>query len=484
MAASDPPPARAFDRALLRNPLFVRLWFIQAATQVGGNMALYAMTILVFDTTQSTTAVSVLFATYVLPQIVLSPFAGVIVDRMDLRLALAGPNFVRAVLMIGLALAGPQLPILLALNLGVSFTSVALTPAEGSMIPRAVPRPQLPTAMGIFNLTLQGSFAVGFAFVGPLLVTLFGPSSVLAVVAILYVAATAACVGFPAAPPIERAGEAARGTVGTRATSTAEAQRLAELRAGFAVVLADREISRPIIQQAAGASIAGVLGVLGPALAVTIGLQPDHLVVILVPLGIGVVIGVLGLRRFIHVPHRRAAELGLLAFGGLTASLALAAPFRAGLATIGIPILPLVIAIALLSGAAYAIASVSAQTALLEAIPPNVRGRVFGVLASIVSTASLLPALVAGPLADRISAPLVLVVVGAGVALIALWSARSPVSPGPPSMRAIGVAEDPPGERHEHGGSGHLEPQDQEHEEARKPEQEPRDGPGEGAEAG
>ena len=134
--------------------------------------------------------------------------------------------------------------------------------------------------------------------------------------------------------------------------------------------------------------------------------------VILVPLGVGVVAGVIGLRRFAGVPRRRAAELALLAFGGLTASLALASPLRAGLATIGIPILPLVIVIALLAGAAYAVASVSAQTALLEAIPAAVRGRVFGVLASIVSTASLAPALIAGPLADRISAPLVLVVVG------------------------------------------------------------------------
>jgi hypothetical protein len=57
-------------------------------------------------------------------------------------------------------------------------------------------------------------------------------------------------------------------------------------------------------------------------------------------------------------------------------------------------------------------------------MPADVRGRVFGVLASIVSTASLVPILVAGPLADRISAPLVLVVVGVAVVLIAIWSAR------------------------------------------------------------
>jgi len=197
-----------------------------------------------------------------------------------------------------------------------------------------------------------------------------------------------------------------------------------ELGHGFGVVRRDREISRPIIHQAAGAAMAGVVGVLGPALATTVGLQPDRLVVIVLPLGIGVVLGVLGLRRFGHVARRRAAEAGLLAFGGLTASLALVAPLRGALASVGIPVVPVLGAIALLAGAAYAVTSVSAQTALLESMPADVRGRVFGVLASIVSTASLVPILVAGPLADRISAPLVLVVVGVAVVLIAIWSAR------------------------------------------------------------
>ena len=68
---------------------------------------------------------------------------------------------------------------LLLLNLGISLTTVVLTPAEASMIPRIVAKHQLETAMGIFNLTLQASFAVGFAFLGPLLVTIAGPSFVL-----------------------------------------------------------------------------------------------------------------------------------------------------------------------------------------------------------------------------------------------------------------------------------------------------------------
>jgi len=413
-------------RSILRDPTFARLWFIQAATQVGGNMALYALTVLVFDTTRSNTAVGALVASFVLPQIVLSPFAGVVVDRLDLRWALVGPNIARAVMTAGLALAGVNVGLLLALNLGISFTSVILTPAEGSMIPRVVPKAQLQTAMGIFNLTLQASFAIGFAFLGPLLVTIAGPSAVLAVVTFLYVAATVACIGLPSAPPV--AHESGRQAV---------LRPIHELQEGLRVVRRDRDVSRPILHQAAGASVAGVLGVLGPGLAATIGLEPDQLAVIVLPLGIGVVIGVIGLRRFEgRLPRRRAAEGGHVVLGLLTASLALAGWFGGVLSGFGVSVLPFVVAVAVGAGVAYAVVSVSAQTALLESIPSAVRGRVFGVLASIVSAASLVPTLIAGPLADKVSASLVIGVVGIAVLFVGLWSAFR-FGPGPGSKEPV-----------------------------------------------
>ena len=406
---------KASTRSILRDPTFARLWFVQAATQVGGNMALYALTVLVFDTTRSNTAVGALVASFVLPQIVLSPFAGVVVDRVDLRWALLAPNIARSIMTAGLALAGANVPILLALNLGISFTSVALTPAEGSMIPRVVPREQLQTAMGIFNLTLQGSFALGFAFLGPLLVTVAGPSSVLGVVTCLYIAATLACAGLPSAPPLRDAHESGREAV---------LRPIHELQEGLRVIRHDREVSRPILHQAAGASVAGVLGVLGPGLAQTIGLEPSQLAVIVVPLGIGVVVGVFALRRLgDRLPRRRAAEAGHVLLGLLTASLALAGMLHVALADFGVSVLPFVVAAAVGAGAAYAVVSVSAQTALLESMPSEVRGRVFGVLASIVSAASLVPTLIAGPLADRVSASLVIGVVGLAVVGVGLWSA-------------------------------------------------------------
>ena len=397
---------------LLRDPNFGRLWFIQASTQVGGNMALYALTILVFATTRSNAAVSALVMSFLIPTILLSAVAGVLVDRLDVRWALIVPNVVRTLLTLGLAIAGVNVAMLLLLNLGISLTTVVLTPAEASMIPRIVPKGQLETAMGIFNLTLQASFAVGFAFLGPLLVTVAGPSFVLGVVVAFYAAATVATFGLPAAPPIAASGAAERRTFH---------EPIDQLREGIAAISGNREVSRPLLHLAAAASLVGVIGVLGPNLAASLGLDPKNLIVVVLPLGLGVVAGVFGLRQLGGgVARRRAAEAGLIAFGLLAAGIAAVGP--AGTA-VGLPVIPFVVILAFVAGAAYATTTVSAQTALFENMPAAARGRIFGVLASIVSAASLLPILVAGPLADAISGPAVIAITAAGVLVLAAWSA-------------------------------------------------------------
>lgn len=397
---------------LLRDPAFARLWFIQASTQVGGNMALYALTILVFTTTRSNAAVSVLVMSFLVPPVLLSAAAGVLVDRLDVRVALIVPNLVRTLLTLGLALAGVNVAVLLILNLGISLTAVVLSPAEASMIPQIVPKPQLETAMGIFGMTLQASFAVGFALLGPLLVALAGPSIALVVVTAFYAAATVATLGLPSAPPA-----AIEPGIARRAIQ----EPVRQLREGFGAISGDPEVSRPLVHLAAAASIVGVIGVLGPSLALSLGLDPKALIVIVLPLGLGVVGGVAGLRWFgAGISRRRAAETGLVALGLLAIGISTAGAI--GAAT-GVPIIPPVVILAFCAGAAYAATTVSAQTALFEHMPPAIRGRIFGVLASIVSAASLIAVLIAGPLADATSAQLVIAATSVGVIVLAAWSA-------------------------------------------------------------
>jgi MFS family permease len=302
--------------------------------------------------------------------------------------------------------------VLLVLNLGISLTTVILTPAEAAMIPRIVPKAQLETAMGVFNLTLQASFAAGFAFLGPLLVAAAGPSFVLGVVTAFYAAATLATVLLPAAPPVARDPDIARRAI---------REPIIQLREGFAAIHGNREVSRPLIHLAAAASLVGVIGVLGPNLAVSLGLDPKNLVVIVLPLGLGVVAGVFGLRRFgTRVSRRRAGETGVGVFGLL--ALAIAALGSSG-AALGLPVVPIAVVLAFLAGSAYAATTVSAQTALFENMPAGFRGRVFGVLASIVSATSLAPILVAGPLADASSGPTVIAIAAASIVFAGAWSA-------------------------------------------------------------
>jgi MFS family permease len=83
-----------------------------------------------------------------------------------------------------------------------------------------------------------------------------------------------------------------------------------------------------------------------------------------------------------------------------------------------ISVLSIVVFVAVVAGVAYAFVGIPSQTQLQEEIPPEIRGRVFGVLNTLVSIASFLPIILVGPLADLIGTAMVMLV-AAGVVGIA-----------------------------------------------------------------
>ena len=155
--------------AVFRNPPFLRLWLSQAATQIGGNMVLFGLTVVVSENNPNT-AVSLLILSFLVPAVLFSAVAGVYVDRIDRRLVLIATNVLRGFAMIGIFLVGDHLLLLLLLNLFVSTVTVFFAPAEAAMIPEVVPRQQLLAANGVFTLTLNAAFALGFALLGPLVI--------------------------------------------------------------------------------------------------------------------------------------------------------------------------------------------------------------------------------------------------------------------------------------------------------------------------
>src|SRR5689334_3961522 len=226
-------------------------------------MVLFGLTVLVVDSQKSNTAVSVLVLTFLVPAVLFSAVAGVYVDRIDRRIILVATNLLRGVAFVALYLVGTNFALILLLNFTISTITVFFAPAELAMIPFLVPRRQLLAANGIFTLTLNGAFAIGFALLGPLVVNVASPEAVILVVAALYFLAAVFCFTLPSAQPAAK-DKAEHHGLGVSEAEKAVASTLAELKEGFGFIQTHRNIGWSLLYLAIAASLVGVLGVLGP----------------------------------------------------------------------------------------------------------------------------------------------------------------------------------------------------------------------------
>jgi MFS family permease len=406
-------------RGVLTNPRFVALFLSQILTQVGGNMVLYGLTIHVSNLTNSTTAVSLLLLTFLVPAVVFGAIAGVFVDRYDRRKILVWTNVARGLLFLLLIFLDQQIVALYLITAVVATLTTFFAPAETAMIPLVVRREQLLTANGLFVLGLQASFALGFAVLGPLMVVLTGVNPLIAIVAVTYILAGVLCWTLPPAPSVlaGRAGSAVR-QAGAAVRATFD-----QLREGLAYIRDHRNIFWALAYLTITSSLIGVLGVLGPSFAKNVlGLESEDFWVLVLPLGVGLVGGIISLNLFgKYVPRKRLIEIGLVI---LAASLlVLGGAQGLGLPTDGLlTLLNVCVIVAFTAGISYAYVAVPAQTALQEELPEDVRGRVFGVLNTLVSLASFLPIILVGPLADVTGPTLVIMACAAVVGGTALAS--------------------------------------------------------------
>ena len=439
--------------AVFRNPPFLRLWLSQAATQIGGNMVLFGLTVIVSENNPNT-AVSLLILSFLVPAVLFSAVAGVYVDRVDRRLVLIATNVLRGIASIGLVLVGDYLLLVLLLNLFISTVTVFFAPAEAAMIPEVVPRRQLLSANGVFTLTLNAAFALGFALLGPLVINIAGPQAVILVVSALYFLAAIFCFTLPPSPPPSRTNG---GATAVGETQAAVQSTLDQLREGFAIIRQYRSIAWSLLYLGITASLIGVLGVLGPDFAETaLGLRPKDIAVIVLPLGAGIVMGILLLNSYgKFLPRRRVIEGGLIVLGVALALLSIAGPIsqflqrvdRAGdlldLSAIT-SLLAIVVFIAFVAGIAYAAVAIPSQTQLQEDLPEDARGRVFGVLNMLVSVSSFLPIIIVGPISDLIGTAAVMLVVAIAVMAVGVASViRRGSTPGLAGASADPHAEDP-----------------------------------------
>ncbi|HEY4768544.1 MAG TPA: MFS transporter, partial [Candidatus Limnocylindria bacterium] len=267
--------------SVFRNRSFLLLWASQLLSQLASNMVLAALMATVVAATGSNTANAVLILTFLVPAVAFSAIAGVLVERSDARLILLGSNVLRTGGIVLFIFVGTNVPLILVINLFVATVTAFFAPAELTSLPRIVKHHHLMAANSVFVLTVTGTFAVGFGFLGPLLLTTAGAVAVYVVVAIMFGLAALAIIPLPAVKP------EVHGVPSEADASRALRAVFEQVREGLAFVQSNPKTAWSLIYLGIASSLLGVMGAIGPGFATDIlRLRPADFFFVMGPAGI------------------------------------------------------------------------------------------------------------------------------------------------------------------------------------------------------
>ncbi|MHB8511137.1 MAG: MFS transporter [Actinomycetota bacterium] len=163
------------QKGLLRsNPDFARL-YIAAIVSLGGDwFALVALQSLILSTTHSATLIGLLLATSTLPYAFVSPFAGVVADRVDRKRLMISADLTRTIVAIGFLAARSQSTIWIAFVCTglISGLSPFFEPASSAALPNLVRLQDLAKANVLMGSAWGTMLAVGAALGGLVAYTL------------------------------------------------------------------------------------------------------------------------------------------------------------------------------------------------------------------------------------------------------------------------------------------------------------------------
>lgn len=371
------------------NRSFLTVWAGQALSLLGSGLTGFALGVWLYQRTGSASNFALVALCSVLPQMLLSPLAGVLVDRFNRRhlMALADSGAALSTLWVaGLFFSGQIAVWHIYLATALSSTCGALQgPAYTALVAAAIRREQLGRANGLLQLGRALSEILAPALAG-LLVISAGIAWVLLLDLLTYLVAVATLLfsRLPAQPPARAAGDA----VGPGFWS--------ELRAGWQTLSGDPRLMALVRFQALFSFLWSLFGVL--VIPMLLGFtRPEELGLVLTVAGLGLLGGSLLMSAW-GGPKRRLA--GLLGFELLSALAFVLMGLR--------PSLTLVAAAAFLAHWTLAFVSSLNEALWQSQTLPSVQGRVFALKQAAVQAATLLAYLLAGVLADRVLEPLLL----------------------------------------------------------------------------
>jgi MFS family permease len=349
-------------RDVFRNPGLRRLQLAWIGSVTGDWAYAIALGVFAYEA-GGATAVGLVALLRFLPSAAVAPFAAVLADRYPRQRVMLAADAIRAAALAGaaaVALAEGPAPAVYALAALVAVVSTAFQPAQAALIPTLARDPRELTAANVASSTIEsvGSF-LGPA-IGGLLLAVTSPGVVFAATAGAFVWSALNVARIPSTPPARE--------------DVVEEALHREALAGFRAIFAVPSLRLVVGLYSAQTLVAGALNVLVVVAALELlDLGRSGPGLLNSAVGIGGLIGA-------------AITLGLVGLRGLGTA------FAFGLVLWGLPLVlfgawPATGAAVLflgLLGIGNTLVDVSGLTLLQRTAPPEVLGRVFGVLESLV----------------------------------------------------------------------------------------------------
>ncbi|MEE8332001.1 MAG: MFS transporter [Acidimicrobiia bacterium] len=361
------------------------VWFGQLVSNLGSAMTAFGLSIWVFLETGSATQLALIILASQAPKLLVSPFAGALIDRWDRRWAmiLADSGAAVGTFATMLLLVSGNLEIW-HLYVTLSFSGLFQAfqfPAYSAATTLLVEPEHYARASGLVQLA--GSIGQVAAPTIAAAVVVWSGLTILFVVdfvTFLFAVGTLLRVRLPAAEPSERIGRGVRGL-------------LLEAKLGLDFVLEKRALLILMLSFVVVNFAFGFTGVL--AIPLLLSITSEQTAGLIVSIGAGGII---------------AGSLVLTMWGGPKNRIAgIYAPILAmgiGLLLVGLrPSVALVIFGLLLMNTTHPIAGGSSQSIWQSKVPPSLQGRVFAIRQVSAIAAAPLAYVLAGTLADRVFEP-------------------------------------------------------------------------------
>jgi MFS family permease len=400
-------------RRVLGNSALTRLLAGEFVSSIGDWLYLVALLVVVYQRSNSAALLGVVGAARVLPYILLSVPAGMLVDRFDRRMVLLVTDLARGTVMLGLAALvwfNASLVAIIALTLLAATFSTFFGPAIAAFLPSlARDESELGPANSAWASLDNLGFVIGPALAG-VLIAVGGLTFAFLLNAVSFAVVAAVLWRLPSRGSLAASAASAANAASATADAGAEGSSAAK-PAGMSLWPKLRELRRPLsglaVINLVGGFVFGGLGVLTVVIAIDVLQQGEAATGYLnAAVGVGGLVGAIGsgvlvLRRRLGPP---------LVAGGLVLALGLVFLGSSG------SLLPALLAMAVAS-AGDLVMEVVATTLFQRVVPDEIRGRAYGIMHTITVSAYAAGSLLM-PIAAGVTS-MVVVLAGAGIAMAA-----------------------------------------------------------------